>query len=154
MTTRIGKKYKWPRENRNKYDRAFLKTPEGKEANRLKKNAQKKMMRDASGDFCKKEFSDLCDLWGNVCLSCGRVDRLTADHIIPLSIGGDNSLRNIQPLCVFCNSKKGTDTTDYRTEIQMLMAERRYLLNELISAIYDNSRHFSLPKKAERSNYE
>lgn len=48
------------------------------------------------------------DSW--TCRGCGVVDRsgrsLQADHITPLSLGGDNSLENMQTLCVECHSKK------------------------------------------------
>ncbi len=39
---------------------------------------------------------------------------LTPDHIIPLSQKGPNTIDNIQPLCLNCNSSKGTKTIDYR----------------------------------------
>ena len=39
------------------------------------------------------------------CESCGETNRrsLTADHIIPLSIGGSNELDNIRVLCRSCH---------------------------------------------------
>ena len=42
------------------------------------------------------------------CYYCGiKHDKLTIDHVIPISKGGDNSLYNIVPACQVCNSKKG-----------------------------------------------
>jgi hypothetical protein len=49
---------------------------------------------------------------GYRCVRCGadgtepRND-LTLDHVIALSVGGDNSLKNLQTLCRSCNSSKG-----------------------------------------------
>ena len=51
---------------------------------------------------------------GNTCLKCGMKNNLTIDHIIPISMGGKNSLFNLQTLCRSCNSKKKTNYKDYR----------------------------------------
>ena len=68
----------------------------------------------SSGEFSVAEFETLCIAVGDRCMSCGRQIRLAADHVVPLSRGGSNNIGNIQPLCRQCNSKKGTQTIDYR----------------------------------------
>ena len=40
------------------------------------------------------------------CCKCGSNKKLEYDHIIPLSIGGSDTARNIQLLCEECNRKK------------------------------------------------
>lgn len=52
--------------------------------------------------------------WGNRCLCCDTTADLTTDHIVPLSLGGTNTLDNLQLLCRACNTRKGQKTTDYR----------------------------------------
>lgn len=55
------------------------------------------------------------------CANCGMQEPfedqcykyLTEDHIIPLSKGGTNDIKNIQPLCHRCNSKKSNKTIFY-----------------------------------------
>lgn len=71
-------------------------------------------LQNASGDFTVREWIELCEVYGNVCLCCRRAESLEVDHVIPLSRGGSNSIANIQPLCRSCNRKKYTHTTDYR----------------------------------------
>ena len=41
------------------------------------------------------------------CSACGSQRKLEFDHIIPVSLGGSNTARNIQLLCETCNRKKG-----------------------------------------------
>ena len=68
----------------------------------------------AEGYFTDEQFTKLCEQHDNRCLCCGKVKKLTVDHIVPLSKGGSNDISNIQSICGPCNSKKGTKTIDYR----------------------------------------
>lgn len=70
---------------------------------------------NAVGDFTEKEFQELCQKYDNTCLRCLRNDvPLVSDHVIPLSKGGLNTIENIQPLCLACNTSKGSKVMDYR----------------------------------------
>ena len=51
---------------------------------------------------------------GHACLACGSIENICIDHVIPVNKGGENNISNYQPLCKSCNSRKGTNTTDYR----------------------------------------
>jgi 5-methylcytosine-specific restriction protein A len=46
------------------------------------------------------------------CRQCGQPSspktRLTIDHVVPLSRGGANTIRNLQTLCEWCNHRKGS----------------------------------------------
>lgn len=44
---------------------------------------------------------------GGRCVRCGSNQRLEYDHIIPHSMGGSNTERNLQLLCEGCNRSKG-----------------------------------------------
>ena len=48
------------------------------------------------------------------CLACGRRNKLTKDHILPLICGGTDRIENIQVLCKPCNVLKGRKFIDYR----------------------------------------
>ena len=67
------------------------------------------------GSFTAKEWKSLCEKYDNRCLCCGEKERLTVDHVVPISKGGTSNIENIQPLCMYCNSSKGNyHPTDYR----------------------------------------
>ncbi len=47
-------------------------------------------------DFTVGEFEALCEVYGNVCLRCGRSEvLLTTDHVLLLALGGSNLLSKI-----------------------------------------------------------
>jgi len=50
---------------------------------------------------------DIRKIYSSQCVACGTYERITLDHIVPLSRGGNHSLGNLQPLCFSCNSSKG-----------------------------------------------
>lgn len=70
--------------------------------------------KGALGTYTTTEWLALCATYNNRCLCCGREGNLTADHIVPLSKGGTNTIDNLQPLCKPCNSSKWNRTIDYR----------------------------------------
>lgn len=64
----------------------------------------------AEGDYSYKDWLDIKSKSKYQCLMCLKFEpviKLTIDHIIPLSRGGNNKKENIQPLCGNCNSSKG-----------------------------------------------
>lgn len=48
--------------------------------------------------FARDEFA---------CTNCGSTENLSIDHIVPRALGGADTPRNLQTLCLSCNSRKG-----------------------------------------------
>jgi len=103
-------------DKRSLYNKEYSKThPEINHRRHRVRKARK--LGVVGGHFTDAQFAELCDVYGNKCLCCGKIDvKLTADHIVPLILGAPHSdeISNIQPLCQPCNSRKGTKTVDYR----------------------------------------
>lgn len=70
--------------------------------------------RANGGTYTAREWRDLCAKYDHRCLCCGEAKPLTPDHVIPISRGGSNDISNIQCLCLDCNLRKHTKSTDYR----------------------------------------
>jgi 5-methylcytosine-specific restriction endonuclease McrA len=46
---------------------------------------------------------------GGACVQCGEAFELQFDHVIPVALGGANTLDNLQVLCGPCNRAKGVE---------------------------------------------
>lgn len=73
--------------------------------------------------FTGEQWGALKAACGYRCLRCDGIEpdiKLTVDHIVPLRLGGSNTIDNIQPLCGPCNSRKQTKAIDYRFQLMQL----------------------------------
>ena len=70
-------------------------------------------------DYSAAQWEMLCVWFGGCCLSCGATP-VTVDHVVPLGMGGTNTLVNLQPLCDACNKRKGSRTVDYRNVCRLV----------------------------------
>jgi 5-methylcytosine-specific restriction endonuclease McrA len=69
------------------------------------------------GTHTNEEWLKLCEEYDFKCCKCnGEVigGIPTKDHVIPIRLGGSDSIKNIQPLCRQCNIQKGNTIADYR----------------------------------------
>lgn len=81
---------------------------------RIQHQRRRALKNNAFGDFSKDDLSRLTEAQDGKCLMCGKKEKLTIDHIVPLSKGGSHEITNIQLLCFSCNSSKKATTKDFR----------------------------------------
>jgi 5-methylcytosine-specific restriction endonuclease McrA len=66
---------------------------------------------------------------GFKCAKCGALDDLTIDHVVPKSLGGENSQRNYQTLCRQCNLEKGASVALYVKHRRVKSYVKRFAKN-------------------------
>lgn len=89
---------------------AYKKTARGAAIARHSSRTYAYLKKNAAGTHTLDEWLHLKASNAYLCVNCGNMEpfiKLTEDHIVPLSKGGDNFISNIQPLCRSCNSSKG-----------------------------------------------
>ncbi len=107
----IARSKKWAENNPEKVRQAKI--------NNLRR--RRAARHTSRGHFTVEEFKELCARYGNKCLACGDTEAvLDADHVVPLTKGGSDSINNIQPLCGSCNRKKFVNIIDYRLNTNIL----------------------------------
>lgn len=60
----------------------------------------------AASDFTFDQWLSILEVFGGRCAYCLEVKKLTMDHVIPVSDGGQHTSENIVPACQSCNSRK------------------------------------------------
>lgn len=73
--------------------------------------------KGAKGTHSFEQWEDLKKFYDFMCLCCKKQEpfiSLTRDHVVPLSLGGSDDIKNIQPLCHNCNSRKHAKMIDFR----------------------------------------
>lgn len=78
------------------------------EQGREKYRRYRTRINNAPGDgITREQETQLFEEYSNHCVYCGSENKLTIDHIVPLSRGGANDIDNAVPACVSCNCSKG-----------------------------------------------
>ena len=91
-------------DQQNEYQRTWIRShPDVRKAKNQLRHAREV---GAVGRFSTKEWRELALRYESRCAYCGACGPLQADHRVPLSRGGSNSIDNILPACGQCNRKK------------------------------------------------
>jgi 5-methylcytosine-specific restriction endonuclease McrA len=94
-----------------RYDRAWYQK-RGYEIRANNRKMRRQLIRDA-GSLTKDEWEAIKADYNHCCAYCGdRPDKLTQDHVIPVSRGGLHTRDNIVPACHPCNASKRDRTPD------------------------------------------
>lgn len=103
----------WRSKNKRKFAEAMFRWRK-KNPDKFLKNARyysviyNALKRGKSGKVSKDELFAILETQNNKCVYCNTdLVEFHFDHIMPISLGGENSIDNIQALCPTCNCRKG-----------------------------------------------
>jgi 5-methylcytosine-specific restriction endonuclease McrA len=101
--------------------REWRQTPSGRWSVAKMIHKRNSRMKNSIVDLSFDDIEFLLLLQNNECAKCENEftdnKKYTLDHIIPLSMGGDLILENVQLLCRSCNSSKSNTIAMYRPNI-------------------------------------
>lgn len=94
-------------EKRRELDRAFR----AKNPHKIRQyHATRRAVENGAevNDLTAAQWSEIKAAYGHRCAYCHKKSqRLTQDHVVPLSRGGHHTASNVVPACKSCNSRKG-----------------------------------------------
>jgi len=105
----------WRKKHRKSCSKASVRWAKRNPEKKAFENGKRRAMKiNAKGSHTLEEWEELKKKHDYRCAICDerepfvgqKSERLTEDHIVPLSKGGTDDIGNIQPLCFSCNCKK------------------------------------------------
>jgi len=85
-----------------------------------------------TASFRRKKKKKIFERDGGICLCCGSTNNLTLDHVIPKSLGGINKAKNLQTLCFWCNTLKGSRIINYRKNSNSVLRTMKFKVDNRI----------------------
>lgn len=67
---------------------------------------QRRRTKIRQSGICKISSKEIAKLYSNRCFYCQSADKITLDHVVPISRGGRHSIGNLVAACSSCNSSK------------------------------------------------
>lgn len=81
------------------------------EARQHEERRRAKKHSNGRHDLTVEQWQMIKAHYGHRCVYCGqKMERLTMDHLTPISQGGEHTMSNVVPACKSCNSRKGNRT--------------------------------------------
>lgn len=87
------------------------KNPRTYRAQKRRAKHRRRAAEKAGGSYSAQEWRSILERHDHRCVRCQVQGDMTVDHILPLSKGGLNVARNLQPMCHRCNTAKGSVLT-------------------------------------------
>lgn len=87
---------------------------------RLAEARRRALLKLVPCTLTRDEWLTICEAYGSACAYCGTSERITLDHVWPLTLFGPHSSDNVVPACISCNSQKSDKPLDEARTIAAL----------------------------------
>ncbi len=77
---------------------------------RVMNRKREETLEKVEGRFTAKQWKEKCAAYDHCCAYCRKKVKLTVHHVVALSKGGTNYIKDVVPACQSCNSSIGTKT--------------------------------------------
>jgi len=104
-------------EKRRKAKKKYNRSEKGRQSSQRADAIRRTRKTQAGGSYTSDQWYALCKFYDFRCLKCNKklpFEKLTLDHVKPVSKGGPSAIWNTQPLCKHCNNSKNDNEIDYR----------------------------------------
>ncbi len=130
-------KYSKPRNKYKAYDKNYAKAyyKRNKEKIILRTTRRIYQQNNLVSDLTVEQWNEALNFFGNECAYCGDGGRLEKEHIIPVSMGGGFTKKNIIPSCPACNQSKLNRPLDKWYKYSFHYTEQR--LSKIVEWIYN-----------------
>jgi 5-methylcytosine-specific restriction endonuclease McrA len=98
----------------------FAKSPRGRLSAKLIQHNRRARLASVASTLTRDEWTGILAAFRGCCAYCGAVERITMDHVVPISRDGEHTAGNIVPACFTCNTRKSTRTIDEFLELNGL----------------------------------
>lgn len=105
----LEKRKEWYKNNREleiAKVRQYQKTEKGRINVNIQVQKRKARLKGLPYEYSREDWIRTISYFDNRCCYCGEEKKLTKDHFIPLSKGGEFTVNNVIPACLSCNTSK------------------------------------------------
>ena len=95
------------KERIKKYNKKYASKPKARAIRNINTIKYRSKKKELDSKYNLKDWNKAKKFFNNRCAYCEKEEKLTQEHFIPLSKGGEYTVNNIIPACQSCNSSKG-----------------------------------------------
>lgn len=141
------KRRRYYQQNAEKIKRkASLWVKENRDRHALHGATRRSLKENVDATFTIKQRGAAWEYFGNSCAYCGSKERLTEDHVVPLSRGGEYTHNNIIPACKKCNcSKHNEDMFEWYKKSKHFSQKRFNKILSFLNYTKDGTQQLVLP---------